>query len=272
MVVEEKNSSAKVQVVCVPWVRGKSISQRRTQANTGIVRRLLSLCQPVLQPYLIQQYGVTQGQAAAWLELFLARKNLELELVTQKEGNGDRLRAVIGGLLEQFILEQKRLVRTVERRRVGPRRYPKTSGPLRVAGSVNRAQGELVLIWARAVLAEALHRMQQGCLEAARNDIWQLFRAAVLDPLLDQLQPLRYEELVTRFGFRYPSQVYSVLHSARRTYIQCLHSVVAEYLQTDADVEAEIHALRAALASPQTPRLTVRIFQGNQRLRPCRAH
>src|SRR5439155_26155409 len=54
--------------------------------------------------------------------------------------------------------------------------------------------------WAREVIAEATRRTQAECERAGRHDVWNLLKGRVLDPALQGVPPLSYNELVEQFG------------------------------------------------------------------------
>ena len=55
-------------------------------------------------------------------------------------------------------------------------------------------------------------------------DIWGVFEARVLGPLFQNAEPVPYEQIVARFGFKSPAQASNVLVSARRMFERVLRS------------------------------------------------
>ena len=101
--------------------------------------------------------------------------------------------------------------------------------------------------WARTVLAQTVARMEAACQAKGCLDRWAVFKARLLDPMLDGAETPTYEELVARLGFRSPAEASNALITAKRQFDRLLHEVVAEYAGPDADVEAELRELHRAL-------------------------
>lgn len=98
------------------------------------------------------------------------------------------------------------------------------------------------------VLAQTLVAMQAEC-EAKDNDArWDIFKARLLDPLLEGTEGQPFEELVARFGFRSPAEASNAIATAKRQFDRTLRKVVAEYAGGDLEVEAEIRELKRVLS------------------------
>jgi hypothetical protein len=74
-----------------------------------------------------------------------------------------------------------------------------------------------------------------------------VFECRLLVPLLQQTQPLPYDQLAQRFGFLSPLQAANALTTGKRMFARLLRAVVGEYVPQD-EVEAEIGELKQSLS------------------------
>ena len=94
--------------------------------------------------------------------------------------------------------------------------------------------------------------MQIECQSTGRADLWGVFECRVIDPALHGAEPIGYDTLVERFGFRSPSQASNTLATAKRMFARFLRSAVAQYAGSDDEIEEELDDLRKVLASHGT--------------------
>jgi hypothetical protein len=105
------------------------------------------------------------------------------------------------------------------------------------------------IAWARGVIDQAVTQMRAECEKSGRTDVWSVFEYRILEPTLEGSEPLSYQQLVERFGFRSPSEASNILVTAKRMYARTLRGVVGQYACDDGEVESEIAELRKILAS-----------------------
>ena len=90
--------------------------------------------------------------------------------------------------------------------------------------------------------------MEAECTARHCLDRWGVFKARLLDPLLDGAEIPAYADMVTEFGFQSPAQASNALITAKRQFDRILREVVAEYAGARADVEEEIRELKLSLS------------------------
>jgi hypothetical protein len=78
--------------------------------------------------------------------------------------------------------------------------------------------------------------------------VWGVFQVNLVGPILNGEAPLSYLELVDRFAFRSPGQVWHATRTGKQMFARHLRAVVREYAGTDAEVEEELRDLRRILA------------------------
>ena len=222
---------------------GRGGDQAARQALGSLLARYL----PALRAYLIGKRGIQPHCAEDLLQEFIATKVLEKNLIGRADrALGSKFRTFLLTALDRFVLNKLRDARAAVR-------FPRTG---RVVG-LDAAYGvpsrgvsppeAFEIAWAREVLEEVSRRMKAECMAKGRADIWVVFECRTLRPILDRTEPLDYEEVVKRFGYRSPLQAWNVLMTAKRMYRRLLLEVVAEYAGPE-HVEAEVAELREILS------------------------
>jgi hypothetical protein len=101
--------------------------------------------------------------------------------------------------------------------------------------------------WAQNVISQALQRMRQECEVSGRSDLWGVFESRIVGPLLHNDKPADYKQLVSRFGFRSPTQASNAVVTAKRMYARVLRAVIGEYAD-EKEIETEIDELKSILS------------------------
>jgi len=108
------------------------------------------------------------------------------------------------------------------------------------------------LAWAQTVLAEALKRMEADCRrpgvdQPRRGYIWEMFQVRLLEPIFSGAEVPAYDELITRFDLKSPTDASNTLLSAKRIFKAHLGRVIKEYAGQDAAAADELHSLEEFL-------------------------
>ena len=109
------------------------------------------------------------------------------------------------------------------------------------------------LEWVRIILAEVFKRMEADCKDAGkdqprRTSIWEVFRLRMLQPALEDSEPVGYEEIVRQFGVVSPADAQNMLATAKRIFTRHLNAVIGEYEKGEQAVKAEIEELKRFLS------------------------
>jgi RNA polymerase sigma-70 factor (ECF subfamily) len=214
---------------------GRDDAQARRQALGKLVTRYL----PALRAHLVYGKRLSPDDADDLLQEFLVGKVLERDLIARANRDLGRFRTFLLTALDRFRID--RLRRDHARRRApGGARVDLDRGPDALPASTSDA---FDVAWARRVIDESLARMRAECEASGRPEVWAVFQCRLLDPITEGCEPVGYETLIERFGFRSPSQASNVLITAKRAFARALRSVVGEYTRDQAEVELEIHEL-----------------------------
>ena len=203
--------------------------------------------QPLLD-HLRFKFRATPETAEDWLQSFFLEKVVLRRLLMRANRLRGRFRTFLLRALTNFVVSEQRKERAHRRR-------PKQGWvpldeltPAEAGRLIHEATDRFAVEWARALLQQALARMEAECAARGRPERWAVFQRCLLAPLLEGVAPPPYAQLVAEFGFRSPSEVAQVRFRGREMYERILREVVAEYAEDPAGIEQELCSLRRALS------------------------
>lgn len=226
--------------------------ERTQQPNQGAaceaLNRLLTTYRAPVIRRLARRFCVRDDQAEDWFQEFVLRRILEGDLLARARRERGLFRTLLLTAAENH-------VRSEFRRAGAEKRHPRgdlvswdalTDADREQLGP---AEDERVMDdWARATLKRALELMEAACRAQGELARWEVFRQRCLAPLLEGTAPTPYKRLVASVGLKDPAQASNLLLTAKRMADRMLREAVAEYAQREAEIEAEVRAVRAALA------------------------
>ena len=121
------------------------------------------------------------------------------------------------------------------------------SGGDQFASTRGTAPSAFDVAWAQEVLGETLRIMQRECRTCGRTDVWGVFEARLIGPILHDEQVVPYEQLVDRYNLATPRRASNALITGKRMFVRILRSVVGRYTPAD-EIESEIQQLQELLA------------------------
>ena len=206
---------------------------------------------PALRGYLVLCKGVDAERAEDLLQGFVADKILERDFfghVEQQKGQFRQLlrRSLNHYLIDQIRQEQARGKRSGKQVNVEPEDLAAGRGP---------SPDVFDVAWARQVIVESARRMYLECQERGRLHVWGVFEQRILLPTLTNRTAPGYDQLVERFGFESPEQASNALITAKRQFKRTVEAVVAEYVESQGEIDDEIRDLHQILASAGPLRL-----------------
>jgi RNA polymerase sigma-70 factor (ECF subfamily) len=206
---------------------------------------LLRRYAPALKSYLLANHRVSEDRADDLLQGFMADKVLEQDLIRQADRSRGRFRTFLMTALNRYAISRVR-GETAKKRSPGGRAVADADAALAAYPSPPMPDG-FDVAWARQVLSLALEQMRGECDAGGRADVWGVFEARVLEPMLRERAPVPLGELVRRFGVT-AERASNLLATAKRMFARNLRRVVGEYADGDDDIEDEIRCLRAILS------------------------
>lgn len=219
---------------------GGGIDTQR-QALVDLLNRYI----PALRLHLIARKRVDEHRADDFLQGFLTSKIIEQGIIERAEKEKGKFRTFLLTALDRFLISEIRKDKAAKR---GSDATNSIGEDTDIAQTLDQPDDQFDVAWARQLLTEAIRRTREEAKGSGREDVWGVFETRVLDPLLNDAQPLEYEQLVARFGLTSPSQASNLLVTGKRMFARNLRSLVAEYAKEDADIEAEIADLTEILS------------------------
>jgi hypothetical protein len=195
---------------------------------------------------------------------FMVRKVLALRLVARADRGRGRFRTFLLTALDHFTLNAARARRVRQGVPLARIAEPMTS-------VVPRDQAWYEVSWAQRAIHDALRLMARQCVRARRADIWGVFYARLVAPMLYDCQPLPYDQLVKRFELDSPAKASNLLITAKRAFVRALRTVVRRQqtglslvqdplgelrclLRTHGSGRSRANAVRAGQAKWRSPR------------------
>ena len=212
--------------------------------------QLLECYLPALRAHLVYSKRLTPERADDLIQDFITGKVLERDLIARADRELGKFRTYLLTALDRFLIN--RIRDAAAKKRATGEGAQALGDHAEDLASPAEPSTAYDLAWARSVLGEVLQRMRTHCADTGRADVWGVFEARVVTPILQGDAPASYEQLIEQFGFQSPSQATNVLATGKRMYARILRSVVGEYARDDREIDEEIGELRRILASSKS--------------------
>jgi hypothetical protein len=213
------------------------------EARLEALERLLERYRGPLIAHLRWRFHAEDDQAEDWLHGFVEKRILEKELLLRADREKGRFRTFLLTALDHFVQDDLR------------RRTRSTRSPQGGLVSLEELETQSMAVpgpdpgdpfeplWIRTVLAQTTERLRSFYLTKGRSDLWGLFEAGLLEPILDDTEAPSLDEMARRFHFRSARQASNGLITAKRMFRRILALVVAEYVADSSLVSEEIREL-----------------------------
>jgi len=208
---------------------------------------------PALRGYLVLCKGLDPERAEDLLQGFVAEKILERDFFGQVDQRKGRFRQLLRRSLHHYLIDQIRH----EQARGRWAGQDVDAEPDDVAVPDKESPDVFDVAWARQVIAESVRRMYIDYRQQDRLHVWGVFEQRILLPTLSYIAPPGYDQLVERFGFDSPHQASNALMTAKRQFKRTVEAVVAEYVESQSEIDDEIRDLQQVLASPGALQLQI---------------
>ena len=103
--------------------------------------------------------------------------------------------------------------------------------------------------WALALLDQALGEVEHQCRQADQAVHWELFRARVVAPILDNATPPSLAELCAEHGVAAQAQVSNMIVTVKRQFRAALRRLARQFAGSEAEVDEEIRDLMDVLSA-----------------------
>lgn len=208
-------------------------------AREEAVSRLLTIYRPALRAFLVETRRIPDGMADDILHDFVADRILAKRILERVDSDRGRFRNFMVKSLSNFASTAM----TKEATRTRPTVELDDNALFDAATRANTDHFDQE--WVRSLVADALTLMEEDCRARGRADVWEIFVARAVDPILHDRVPVEYDALVERFGLNTPRQAINLLATGKRAFVRHLRVAVGRYVDGDARVDQEITDLKA---------------------------
>jgi hypothetical protein len=228
-----------------PTTRWTLLERARAKGPAGqeALALLLDRYLPALGAYLLHSRKVSPDRVDDVLQSFVMQKLIEQQLLNRATRERGRFRSLLLKSLYNFLISESRYDHA-------QCRDSRKQSSLDSAGSlVDDEDGPArayEVEWARALVAEAIRRLEAECQTHGKLAIWGVFEGRLLAAMLGS-EPTSYHEIIDKYGLKSPMHAANLLTTAKRMYIRTLRTVVSEYEPDEERIEAEIAELRSIL-------------------------
>jgi RNA polymerase sigma-70 factor (ECF subfamily) len=206
---------------------------------------LLSRYMPALRTHLVLGRRMRPDEADDLLQSFVTSKVLEQDLLGRADRSRGKFRSYLLTALDRYQIDWQR-AQVVRRRHVAP--GPSAADSDVVADPSADSVDAFSVDWARALLNHATQRTRDHFRAHGRDDLWEVFRLRVLDPILLDAPPPPYDVLSSRLGYATATQACSAVQTAKRTFARVLREIISEYAERPEQVDEEIADLHRILS------------------------
>lgn len=224
-----------------------------TAAARPAMEELLRKYLPALRVRLLARRAVPPESLDDVLNGFISQKFLEHNLAGGADRTKGKFRTLLLTALDRYVISHRREMNAAKR---GTGRTVSLDDPgdgempvLDPVSPLTLGADPFDVQWARQIVREVIERVRAACASGNRPEVWGVFNANIVRPILHGERPLSYGELVERFAFRSPGQVWHATRTGKQMFARHLRAVVREYAESDAEVEEELRDLRRILGS-----------------------
>jgi RNA polymerase sigma-70 factor (ECF subfamily) len=215
---------------------GQATLTTRRKALDSLLRRYL----PAMRAHLLMERHLPRDKVEDLLQGFVSDQIVERNLIAHAEQRKGKFRSFLLLALNRYVTSQIR-------RETALKRSPRDSvvTPLdeqQIVSANEQPSAQFDREWAKQLVGETLSELKRQCTNSDRSDVWGVFEARIVSPLLEQTKPRPYDELARQYELATPLAAANLLTTAKRTFARLLRSAVAEYTH-DNEVDSEVREL-----------------------------
>jgi RNA polymerase sigma-70 factor (ECF subfamily) len=228
------------------WTQIRELSHGDENHRREALEVLIQRYWPPVYAHL-RARGSSRDTAAEQAQAFFSEVVVGRGLFTKAEKDRGRLRTYLLTALKRFAIDtHRRQVARGARITISLPDLEREETNLGPPGQTVEVQFNRR--WAMRLLEDALHRCESYFRSSGRDTHWDIFEARALQPAIHNVAPKPLKEMAGEFGFDSPASAASALHLVRQRASILLREVVAETLDENEDVEAELAELQRYLS------------------------
>lgn len=250
LTASDKNPRVHDGVAALPQTRWSVVARacdRDRETWPEALESILLIYRPVLVRHLVCNQHVPPDRAEDLVQMFLVDKLLTQNALRHASPDKGRLRSYMLKVFSNFVASHRRKQRALKRGPSSPDAERLDELPELGSGDAPMSEKHDV-IWARMTLDLTFDFMRETCQAQNRGQLWEIFDARLLRPVLDGGAPISYDELVARFGLRSPSEASNLLITAKRMFARSLRKVIGLTVANEDEIDSELLELKRVLA------------------------
>lgn len=228
------------------WTLVDRAGQAPSKSQQAALNDLLQRYWPALRTHLVNRRRINSHDADDLLQSFIESQILQRNLIERADTERGRFRNLLVSSLNNYVNNQ--FAARYADKRTPDRAANFGTADTPIGQEVETPEQEFDVAWARTLLSEVLARMQRECTATERSNLWQIFHARVLGPILEGIEPIDYETLIKQCGFQTPSQASNALVTGKRMFVRLLRATISEYVMSESELQSELQDLHMILA------------------------
>ena len=228
------------------WSQVARAGAEEATSQREALEQLLRQYLPAFRAHVIRVLRVPADDADDLVQSFVCDRIVAEGLVGGADQKRGRFRTYLLTALDRHVAR-------VRRYELARKRRPDSGTTTLDEGNDIAADGDATpaeifdIEWARAAIAQAIEQMRKEC-EGERDDLWRIFRARVLAPTIEGIEPTPYPQLVEELKLVSVDVAANLTVTAKRMFGRCLRAVVGRYADSG-ELEQEIREVREILAA-----------------------
>lgn len=231
------------------WHVVRQVSAESELARIEALQFLLQRYTPALKEFVVQHFHFSRADAEDVVQGFVADRILTKNLIGTAREHRGRFRTFLLTAFRSYTIEELRRRARMKRRPPNGFQSWDTLAPEHQEAVLANGDTTFDDLFVRQVLADAIHRSHRHCQERNLNDIWQIFHARLIGPIIDGVAPESYESLMETFELPSTTTVHNKLASAKRIFRRKLHEVVDEFALDESERDAELQFFQRFLSN-----------------------
>jgi len=166
---------------------------------------------------------------------------LHRELIQKADRSKGRFRTFLLTALDRYVID-------VHNRKTTAKRHP--AGRLfsldgidvsvdSVASSQITPEEGFNYIWVSTVLDQVLSDVREQCYDSGKETHWRVFRARLLDPVINDVAPLSLTEICMKYGIESERKASNMIITVKRRLKKSLNRCLENYSPSDSEAELE---------------------------------
>ena len=120
--------------------------------------------------------------------------------------------------------------------------------PLPIVAKTMKPDDAFAYVWASVLLQEVLAEVEQQCWEDGKELHWQLFKTRVLEPIMAGTEAKSLSEMCKELGIESEVKAANMVVTVKRRFKAAIKDRVRQYVNSDEEIEQEIHELMKILS------------------------